>query len=1040
MKSAMRHTIFREIKQSFGRFIAILAIIALGTGFFAGLKVTTPAMIETADIYLKENKFMDMRLVSTMGFTGEDITALSQMDGVETAVPSYSMDIMTQDGEESRVFTIHSISDQVNLPVLMDGRMPQNTDECLLDARVLLQSSLKIGDIITVSDENKEETLEMLAVRQFTIVGTIHSPMYINFQRGNTSLGNGNINGFLYVPGDAFSSDVYPEILLRFTGTDGMEIFSDQYEDYIDKITDTLEPFADQREEIRYESVVSDAKKELEDAQSKLDEESAKADKELADAAEQIEQGKTDIADGQAEIERNQRQLDDGNRQLKDALIQAEKNEKQLQDGQAALDEAKASAGEQFNQSRQQIEELKAKASGLESAGQTEQAAVLQAQAKQAEEQLAAAVAAADQEFAAKQAQIDDGLLQIKQAKEQLAEKQAELKTGQQELDEAKQKLTQSQSELADAEGEYEEQKTEAQQKFGDAQKEIDDGYEKLSTLEKPEWYLLDRTANIGYASFQNDSSIVDAISKLFPVFFFCVAALVCLTTMTRMVEEQRTQIGVLKALGYGKGTIAAKYLLYSGLACVLGCAVGISVGFFAFPYAIWQSYRIMYALPDIGYLFDWGLALVSFLTAVVCSVGATLFACFKELVSMPADLIRPKAPKAGKRVFLERITPVWKRMSFIQKVAARNLFRYKKRFYMMILGIGGCTALLFAGFGLRDSIMHIIDDQYGHIHLYDAVISLANASDSSAGTELNTRAADMLENAQYVHQETVDVLYGDKTVSSYLLVPENSGDANSIFHLTSSGTGMQVELSDSGKAVLTYKTAKRLGVSEGDTVTIRTLDFEEAVVTVDAVVKNYIYNYLYLPAGEYAQFFSRQPEYNMVYTNFADGKDTHETAAALLNTDNVANVQLAEDMQNLFGDSIKSLNIIVLLIIFCAGALALVVLYNLTNINITEREREIATLKVLGFYNGETASYVYRENIVLTAIGAVIGLVGGYFLHHFVIHSITIDVVSFEENAKLLSYILAFVLTFIFAALVNFFMYFKLRKIDMAQSMKSIE
>ena len=572
-----------------------------------------------------------------------------------------------------------------------------------------------------------------------------------------------------------------------------------------------------------------------------------------------------------------------------------------------------------------------------------------------------------------------------------------------------------------------------------DARKELEDAREKLADLKEPETYVLGRDKNIGYACFESDSDIVEGISNVFPIFFFLVAALVCITTMTRMVEEQRTQIGILKALGYSEGTIMGKYLFYSGSAAVLGCGIGFLLGSYIFPVVIWSAYRIMYRLGDIRIILDWKLGLISLIVSILCSMGTTIATCRYELTSVAAELMRPKAPKSGKRIILERIPFLWNRMKFLRKVSARNIFRYKQRFYMMVFGIGGCTALLLTGFGIKDSIKSITYNQFDEIQINDMSVVFNDPWYEMDNSDFEEIMAENAERYTLVFEESTDLTKGDKSKSLTLVIPEKAEDISSFLNLHTT-RDVPIAFPGKGEVVLTEKLADKCGAGIGDMVTLQDDDMNTLELKVSGISENYVYNYAYISPETWTEQIGSAPEYKSAYINVKEEKDVHSVSAAVMNCDGVASVTVNDDMKVRFSSMMKSLDYVVLLIIGCAGSLAFIVLYNLTNINITERLREIATIKVLGFYRRETASYVFRENLVLTGIGAGVGLIMGRYLHQFVMYNIDIDMIAFDVHIAPLSVLYSIVLTFVFAGIVDWAMNKKLDGINMAESMKSVE
>ena len=999
MSSGMIKTTIREIKGSLGRFVAIMAIVMLGVAFFAGLKVTTPVMVATGNTYLAERNFYDFRLLSTIGFEEDDVQKLRELDEIADAEGSIFVDAICaiEDGNES-VYKIQALTETINMLVLTEGRMPENADECVLDAALYGENVL--GSKITVTENNDEDTLDMLVNPSFTIVGFVKSPCYINFERGTTSIGDGRLTGFVCVPREAFDCDYLTEIYL--TVEQKYDIYTDAYDDYIESLEDALEEETETLVTARYTELTTEAQEKIDDAQTELDDKTKEAEEELADAWQKILDGEQEIADHEQEIV-------DGEQEIAD-------HEKEIADGRSEIQQAK--------------DTLDAQEADL--TAQEEQLAAMQAMMPALQYQGA-------------MMQIQEGKAQIEAARTEIASKEAELTTGEQELEEAKTELEDAKKEiadaktdLADAKTEYEDAKAEFEEEVADAQQKIDDAQAELADIEEPDEYVLTRNANIGYACFENDSDIVAAIANLFPVFFFLVAALVCMTTMNRMVEEQRTQIGVLKALGYGNAAIMGKYLFYAGSAAAVGAIAGYMGGIWLFPKTIWAGYSIMYNMGELQYLFDGWLAFFSLAAALLCSMGTAYLSCRYELYSVPANLIRPKAPKSGKRIFLEKITFIWSRMKFLHKVSVRNIVRYKKRFFMMILGISGCTALLVAAFGIRNSVMNIAEMQYDEIQIFDIGITFSDGV-SKEDMEALKEQTEVLEKIACRYEETVDLDFDGKTKSLYLEIPEDVEETLAFISLHTEG-GEEIAYPAAGDAVLTAKAAENMGIEIGDQVTLRDNDMHTLTVRISGICENFVYNYIYINKETYKEHVGIDPEYKSAYAIVKEGRDVHEAAAAIADSNNVLAVSVTKDMRERISNMMKSMDYIVALIIACAGSLAFIVLYNLTNINITERLREIATIKVLGFYAKETADYVFRENMVLTGMGALVGLLLGKWLHWFIMYNINIDMVSFKTTIEPLSYILSLAGTFVFALFVDGIMFFKLDKINMAESLKSME
>ncbi len=727
--------------------------------------------------------------------------------------------------------------------------------------------------------------------------------------------------------------------------------------------------------------------------------------KQVRAGLKQVRSGMTELRAGLEQVNAGKKQIEAGKKKLASGKLQIQaakkelaENEKTLQESEKELDAGKSEtvkARAQLDDGKQELVTGKVKLQE----GRTE---------------------------------LADGRQKIEKAKTELADAKEELKKGRRELNKGKR-------ELADARKEYADAKADVDKKTADAQQEIDDAREQLADIEEPDTYALTRNTNIGYACYESDSNIVAGIANVFPVFFFLVAALICMTTMNRMVEEQRTQIGVLKALGYGNGAIMCRYLFYAGSAAAAGAVLGCVIGTWLFPKVIWMGYSIMYSMGEITYYFDGWLAVFSLLAALLCSMGAAYVSCRYELYSVPANLIRPKAPKSGKRIFLENIGFFWSRMKFLHKVSVRNIFRYKKRFFMMILGISGCTALLLTGFGLKDSVTNVADMQYDEIQIYDIGITFSESVQKADLDQLNEKTGNMLERYACRYEESVDLDFEGKTKSMYLGIAQNTKEIGDFLKLKTTN-GENIDYPAKGEVVLTAKAAETLGIRVGDSVVLRDSEMNRLTVEVCALCENYIYNCAYMNQETYVQQLGTEPEYKSAYVVVKEGVDIHEAAAAIADQSNVLSVSVTGDMRERIASMMKSMDYIVLLIIVCAGSLAFIVLYNLTNINITERIREIATIKVLGFYARETADYVFRENLALTGLGALAGLGLGKWLHWFVMEQVKIDMLSFKTMITPWSYLWSLLLTFVFALLVNGLMYFKLENIHMAEALKSIE
>ena len=1354
---ALRKEFWMEIRKSKSRFISILLIVALGVAFFSGIQASSPDMRYSGDAYYDESSLMDIKVVGTMGLTSDDVSSIESIDGIESAEGAWSTDVMCGEGQKQKVLHIESINDTVNKLDVQEGRLPEKSGEIFLDSTFASSNEYKVGDKVALREEGDSP---VLVTTEYTVVGTGRSPLYISFNRGNTTLGTGEVNGFGYVLPEDFDQEIYTQIYVTVHGAKGLTSYTDGYENLIAKIKDRVENIADDRCQIRLAAVKADAQEEINDAQKKLDDGKKEADEKLADAKEELDKGekdledgrkeyedgksqledaKTELADGKKQLEDAKTELADGKNQLEDAkaqladgksqlesaknqlsssksqldtarsqlddgwsqvsaakaqladgqaqldsaqkqvtsgLAELEENQKtldenkakladgkaqieageqqleaakqtlttkqseldqskaeiiagqqqiestrtqlnaqkqqitdglsqvsageaQLQDGISALESAKAQLTELQSQleivrasynaalenpdaSQEEIDILAAQVSALEEqeAAVSQQIQASEAQIESQRQQLAATrselesglaavedglsqlsqkeseLNAGREQITAGQAEIDAGWIQIQEQENTLAASKAEIEAGEQELEKgqkqlkaAKKKLNKAQKEidsnaetlaagqaeldanvaklndneaqyasgleqynsgarqiaeneakltsgeqeiaeneakladgekeiadnekkladgekeitdnekklqdaakdlkkgekdLADGKKEYEDAKKDAEDEIAENQQKLDDAKKELEDLEMPEWMVTDREALPEYTDYGDNADRLRNIGQVFPVIFFLVAALISLTTMTRMVEEQRTQIGTLKALGYKKSAIAAKYICYAFFATLLGSVLGMLIGEKIIPYIIITAYGIMYhnVANTISIDYQPGFALIASAASVVCTVGATLFASGKELQETPASLMRPPAPKEGKRVLLERLTFIWKHLSFSWKSTIRNLFRYKKRLIMTVFGIAGSMGLMLVGFGIQDSISDIAAIQYRELQHYDGMV----IEDSDATEEEHAELFEyMKENEQIAHCNRVQMTKisapkGSSSVSIYLFVPESLSEFAKDVTLKNRITGETYELTDEGAAI-SEKTASLLGLKVGDMIPLKKGD-KEYKVRVAVITENYMSHYLYMTPRVYEQTFGEKPEYeNIVFTMQEDCKDDLEMAGSrILDNPGALSISYTSSLASQVDRMLSTLDAVILVLIVSAGMLAFVVLYNLNNINITERQRELATLKVLGFYDGEVSQYVLRENVILTVLGIMFGAVFGILIHRYVITTVEVDAVMFGRNIKPLSFLYSGILTSIFSIVVNGVMHFKLKTIDMVESLKSVE
>ena len=1040
-KKALRKDFYMEIRRSLGRFMSIFFIVAIGCSFFSGIRASEPDMRYSGDAYFDEKNMMDIEVISTLGLTDDDLQAIKDVDGVSAAEGSYSVDVLCSEGDNQIAVHVMSLMPTMNQVQLEEGRLPEAENECAVDVDYLNESSLEIGDEITFSSGSDDDITDTLKTDTFTITGTVSSPNYISFQRGSTTIGNGSLAAFIVVPEDSFSLDVYTEIYAQVDGAKEMTAFTDAYDDRVQEVMDAIEAIRAKREQIRYDEIVDeanealeDARQQVSDAETELEDGKAQAEAELADARQQLDDAQEEVDSGWQEIESSREQLESSRQQLVDRQAQVDRGQEELNANIDALN--------------QQIDELNAakeEYNSLAASGATDDVTMATLNAMYEEIQKGEAAIAQAQD------QIDSARAELESGQEQINSGWDQITAGEQELADAEEKLEEAEAEIADGWEEYYEGEAEAEaeiadgeQKIADAKEELADAENEINDIEMPEWYIYDRSNLPDYTGYGENADRMRAIGEVFPAIFFLVAALISLTTMTRMVEEQRTQIGTLKALGYERHSIAGKYLGYALLATVSGSVVGILFGEKVFPYIIINAYGIMYQHMNdivIPYNLEYGLGAAA--AALASTLLATIFSCYKELREQAAELMRPPTPKQGQRVMLERVKFIWKRLNFSWKASIRNLVRYKKRLFMTIFGIGGCMALMLVGFGLKDSIFAIVDIQYGEIQLYDGNIILSDdATEEEKSNIITTLEKDskMAGSTEGILSQ-ITVGNGEEWHDVYLDVPKNVEEFSEFVVLQDRVTNEKYELDDSG-AILTEKMATELDVEPGDTVTIRDENRGDLEVEISAVCENYMSHYLYMTPAYYEKVYGEQPDYNSIFYKTADRitEEAERIGEEALTLPGALSVSYTTDLREQVDNMLGALDEVIVVLIISAGMLAFVVLYNLNNINITERQRELATLKVLGFYNGEVAMYVYRENIVLTVLGAVFGIVLGKFLHGFIIVTVEIESVMFGRNIDLSSFIYGFLLTILFSLLVNGAMYFKLKKINMVESLKSVE
>ena len=1194
-----------------GRFVSIFFIVALGVAFYSGIRASEPSMRITADQYFDDSELMDLKVMGTMGLTKADIKAIGKVSGIEAVEGGYSKDVLCPVGDNEKV--VHMLSMQKNFDQVsvVEGRLPEKAGECLVDEDFLSYTDLKVGDTVTFHSGDGEALTDSLVTDTYKIVGIGNSPLYISFGRGSSTIGTGEISGFVVVDKASFDMDVYTEAYVKVSGAEEKTAFTDEYNNLSDAAKEAVSAIEEERCAVRKQEIVDEANEKLADSEKTVNEKSQEledAKKELesgkSKAAEELEKAKQQLTDGEAELADAKQQIADGETQLADAKAQLNDKQAQLssaeaeyESGKAQLDQkeqelaaaeqtylsnyakympfitagkAQIAAGRtQIADGKKQLDEgltpltklrnglaetengisqcdsesarLQQQLNGMDSnvyqeyvkipkenrneeeqtyvekwenlntqlAGIQEQKAQLEDKKKgllvqmnqagfateadldaqissltaqkeeldaresvllqqeqtldaQEEELLSAGrqitdgksqIAAARSQLDSAKAQITDGKAQIQSAWALLNEKEAALNASKAQLASGEQELADGRSEYEQAAKEAEEQITDGQVRITDGEKQLADAKQKIADakaeikkIENPKWYVQTREdALTEYQGYGDNADRMRSIGKVFPVLFFLVAALISLTTMTRMVEEQRVQIGTMKALGYGKTAIAGKYIGYALIATLGGSIFGVLIGEKILPFIIIYAYMILYKhLPAILVPYHMSYALQASVIAVACTLIATIASCYKELAAEPAELMRPAAPKQGKRILLERIGIIWKHLNFTWKSTVRNLIRYKKRFFMTIFGIGGCMALMVVGFGLKDCIYEIVSLQYEKVQFYDAATYMSDDISEENRQQLHDyldQNADIKETIEARMQKTdVKSASGKKTL--YLMVPSDNEKIEDFLSFHSRTNKDEVYSLKKDEVILTEKMASLLNVKVGDELTIEDEDRGDQTVTVGAICENYMSHYLYLSPEKYEELYGVPAEYNTIIYSVKDGKDDQieKIGTKLLSMDGVLNVSYTSSIEGRLDDMLRSLNLVIVVLIVSAGMLAFVVLYNLNNINITERQRELATLKVLGFYDGEVASYVYRENILLTIIGSVVGMVLGNLLHRYIILTVEVEEAMFGRQIHWQSYLYSFLFTVAFSLFVNWVMFYKLKKIDMVESLKSVE
>lgn len=1047
-----------SVKKDFKRFLSILLIVLLGVGFFAGIKATSPDMKNTIDKYYRDTNFMDFNLISTWGIKDNDLEKLKG-SGYDIQ-GNYEFDAIVK-GETEEVIKILSYdkNDKINKVVLLDGRLPSKKNECLIEQSEYTKSH-KIGDKITVEDDNlREKTLD--------IVGIIKSPIFTSLERGTTKLLSGKVNFFMYVPKDNFNIDYYTSAYVKLNNN--LSTFSTEYEDIIVKKAKEFEKLTESISEVRYNEEIEKANKEIKDSEDKLNDEKEKYNKEIEKAEEKINNAKKEYNNGlkkfnynkekaYSELLKNEEALKDARKRLEKEREKLNKSKKEYQQHEKEYQTTLKTLNQSIKEIDAGLEEIDTNLDTLYNTKATLEQLISNNIEVTKNRMLLEDVnnnikmlTDKKEKLISKRKEVSKAIDKINNAKKMLEDaddlltlKEKELSKNEatfkqtkkatiNSLNQAKRKLDDAYKKIVSNSKKIEISKKEAKAKFEDAEIQIKNAKRKVEDLKKPTWYILDRNSNPGFYQYDQDTERIKNVGKLFPLVFFVVAILICLTSMTRMVEEERGQIGTLKALGYDNVQIASKYVIYALLATIIGSIIGVLIGFRILPSIIFNMYSMMYNVGKIIIEFNWYYALTGTLIAIFCTVAATLFACYRELKESPAALMRPKSPKAGKRVLLERIKFIWNRLSFTRKVTVRNVFRYKKRFLMTIVGIAGCTGLIIAGFGLRDCITSIVSGQYEKVFNYQVEVTFkpdVTLDEKNSEVE-RIKKINKVKDTLIANKESVEIENKDTNQSIQLIVPFSSPDG--FITLKNRVSKEKYTLNDN--IIVSEKLSKLLDLKKGDKLKLKT--DKEYTATIGGITENYFLHYIYMDKGLYDSSF-----YNTLFIKTDDLTEEEEKVLAteIKKNDTISNISFTSSTRNVFDSTMKNFGLVAIVLIVSAGLLAFVVLYNLANVNISERIRELATIKVLGFYDREVYNYVGRETTILTGIGMFFGILIGKALTVFILKTCELDQIMFGTTIKIQSYIYSLLLTVVFTLLVNITTYFALKKVDMIESLKSIE
>lgn len=1071
--------IFREIKISLGRFLSILCIVAIGVAFFAGIKASAPDMKNSADTYFDKYNVQDIQVYSTIGLTKKDVAAIKKIKGVKSVQPSFSMDTLSQIDSTQMVIKVisYGIDQKMNKIRVVEGRMPERENECLVEASSAtnkLYGTFHIGDTIKLQSGTDEALSKSLKHTKYKIVGTCYNPNYLSYEKGSSNIGSGTVNSFIYIQNTNVLKDYYTEVDVCVKGAKDLDCYSDEYFDVVDPVLKKIKKISNKQIDARIQSYQSELDAKKQEATDKFKD----AENQFNDAQNKIDSGLSEIQSNELKLQNSKDQINQGwneyyaNLQLLDniptlqnAIAQIEESEKklpellsqkeQVEDGLQQIN-AEGDLNTKRTLIQNAIDFIDIALKKLENYPDSSDAETIRIKLNEKKELLQGQLSLIDQAIAkkaeleailpqiqsgiekiqagvAKKAELQSQLNQLLNEKNELNNAyvslingQAQYEDGVSKIEDAKNELNKSIEQLTLSKAEFNIQKHDALRELSDAQLEID----KM----EGKWIVLDRNSHYSYRDYGACADRMDGIAKVFPVFFFLVAALVCMTTMTRMVDEQRNEMGTLKALGYSKLQIASKYIIYALIASILGSILGCSLGMYLFPTVIFNAWNTLYNIDQIKFLFQPGLILLASGSVTGITLLATLYSIYSELIEMPSQLMRPKAAKAGKKILLERISFIWKRLSFLQKVTARNIFRYKKRFFMTIIGIAGCSALLVAGFGINDSISDIVNQQYNVIYHYDATVS--------AKTSEITSQIKSLKGVKDVYEEdhlAVTTKIENKDISTTVHIISNDKKFKDFCTLFNGNK--EFDLDDSS-VLISQKMATKLNKKAGDTIKIKDANNKVIKAKIKGVFTNYVGHHIYASESLYKSWntSAKTTHIYLIKSKKTTKKFERNLGNKIMNIDSVQSVTFYSSLQKNFKDMIKSISYIVVVLVISAACLAFVVLYNLSNVNISERKREIATIKVLGFTRKEVDAYINRETILLTILGSLIGLGIGIGLHHLIMNLAEMDDIMFGRTINSISYVISFVMTIGFNAIINLCMHKKLNNIQMVESLKAVE